>query len=237
MRTAGEPASQTRAHQIAAVIRERILTNAYHSGERIIELSLAGELNVSQNTIRDALRLLEQEGWVVKHARHGVHVRRFTQQEAAEIFTLMQALESLALHALIARVSAGGGRRVMASPAPLRELSGLVDTARQLADASQTQLAVETLFQLHEAIARYSSMALTLNFLGQLYNYARILEAIRWERSPRSTRELDAHVARHITLVRHIQAGDAEEAQAALKRAIEVYSEQILLALRGVPTE
>ena len=60
----------TRAETVAAALREAILKGDYLSGERLIELSLAKTFDVSQNTVRDAMRLLEQDGWVVKHARH-----------------------------------------------------------------------------------------------------------------------------------------------------------------------
>jgi DNA-binding GntR family transcriptional regulator len=61
--------SVTRAETVATTLRESILKGEYVSGERLVELSLAKRLKVSQNTIRDALRMLEQDGWVVKHAR------------------------------------------------------------------------------------------------------------------------------------------------------------------------
>ena len=51
----------TRAAATADTIREAILSGHYMSGERLIEIKLAQAIDVSQNTVRDALRILEQE--------------------------------------------------------------------------------------------------------------------------------------------------------------------------------
>src|SRR5512147_3047345 len=87
----------TRAETAAETIRAAILHGGYLSGERLIEVKIAQTLDVSQNTIRDALRILEGEGWVVKNPRHGVYVRSFTAAEAAEVCTVLAAVESLIL--------------------------------------------------------------------------------------------------------------------------------------------
>ena len=48
----------TRAETVADQIRQAIKDGQYMGGERLIEQTLAGQMNVSQNTIRDALRIL-----------------------------------------------------------------------------------------------------------------------------------------------------------------------------------
>jgi DNA-binding GntR family transcriptional regulator len=49
----------TLAESVADVLRHAIFQGAYLSGERLVELTIAQEMNVSQNTAREALRLLE----------------------------------------------------------------------------------------------------------------------------------------------------------------------------------
>ncbi|WP_343419609.1 GntR family transcriptional regulator [Candidatus Flexifilum breve] len=67
------------------------------SGERLIELNLAKTMGVSQITVRDALRILEQEGWVTKNPRRGVYVRSFTSDAAEEVYALIRTFEGLAM--------------------------------------------------------------------------------------------------------------------------------------------
>ncbi len=87
----------TLAESVAAAIRAGILDGKYLSGERLIELNLAKTMGVSQITVRDALRILEQEGWVTKNPRRGVYVRSFTSDAAEEVYALIRTFEGLAM--------------------------------------------------------------------------------------------------------------------------------------------
>ena len=96
--------TQTLAERVAAALRHAIFQEAYLAGDRLVELTIAHDMNVSQNTARDALRLLEQEGLVVKRARYGTHVCDYAPEEAAEIYALWAAVEKLALRWVLANI-------------------------------------------------------------------------------------------------------------------------------------
>ncbi|MDV9172872.1 GntR family transcriptional regulator [Streptomyces sp. W16] len=58
--------------QLAERIRDQISTGAVAAGDRLpSEGELAATWNVSRATVREALRLLEEEGWVARIARRG----------------------------------------------------------------------------------------------------------------------------------------------------------------------
>lgn len=212
----------TRAETVAAALREAILKGDYLSGERLVELSLAKSLDVSQNTVRDALRLLEQDGWVVKHARRGVYVRTFTSDEAAEVFALIGAVESLALDWAL---------QIMTKSA-LQELGALLETARRHAYTGDWQAAIEAGFRFHERIAQIAGKPFTTQVMAQLFNQARLLEALRQARAPRNPQELNAHIRRHEALYHAIESGDASGAQRLMREQIQIYAEAVLAALR-----
>lgn len=69
----------------------------YKSGERIIERELADKLSVSRTPIREALFRLESQGFVKTIPRKGVVVSKLSPEEVVEIFTILSALESLAM--------------------------------------------------------------------------------------------------------------------------------------------
>src|SRR3954471_2997908 len=54
----------TRQDLVTAHVRRAIMTGHLHPGDRLIEQTLAAELRMSRGPVRDALRLLEQEGLV-----------------------------------------------------------------------------------------------------------------------------------------------------------------------------
>src|SRR5689334_8432794 len=136
-------ASATRAETTADYLRQAIKDGHHMGGERLIEQTLAGQMNVSQNTIRDALRILEGEGWVVKTARHGVYVRSFNPAEAEEVYTLWAAVEGLALRWAMDSLTRNA----------LGHLRRLIQDARHQALMGNFRDATESLFALHAAIA------------------------------------------------------------------------------------
>jgi DNA-binding GntR family transcriptional regulator len=214
----------TRAEATAATLKAAILRGDYVSGERLVELTLAKLLSVSQNTVRDALRILEQESWVVKHARRGVYVRKFTVDEAAEIFVLLGAVETLVV---------GWVFQALTRTA-LAELREMVVAARAHAYAGEWQLAVERLFQFHERLAQVAGKPLTHHVLQQLYNQARLLEAVRQARAPRNPHELNALVQRHESLFYSLEADDEAGAQRLVQELLQGCSESVLAALAAI---
>src|SRR5947199_5600863 len=63
---------------------------------RLDERRLSQDLGVSRTPIREAMTLLEQEGFVRTRPRRGIYVVKKTKREIVEIITIMAALESMA---------------------------------------------------------------------------------------------------------------------------------------------
>lgn len=82
---------------VADSIREAILSGRLKGGDRLIEDELAESLNVSRGPIRQAIFRLEQEGLVVHETHRGATVARVSVEDAAEIYSLRRALETLAV--------------------------------------------------------------------------------------------------------------------------------------------
>ena len=87
---------------------------------RLDERRLSEGLGVSRTPIREAMTLLEQEGFVRTRPRRGIYVVKKTKREIVEIITVMAALESMA-----ARLAAE-----RACDADIAELHGLMDAFR-----------------------------------------------------------------------------------------------------------
>jgi len=194
--------SATRAETAADTLRRAIKNGQYMGGERLIEQALAGQMRVSQNTIRDALRILEGEGWVVKTARLGVYVRSFNRAEAEEVYALWAAVEGLALRWAIDSLTKNG----------LGHLRRLIQDARKQALTGDARAATETLFTLHASIAALSGRAQTVELLTSLLNRVRLLEIIRQMRTPRSLLAYQTQILLYEKLVSLMERGDVEAA-------------------------
>jgi DNA-binding GntR family transcriptional regulator len=194
--------SATRAATSAHHLRQAIKDGLYMGGERLIEQTLAAQLQVSQNTIRDALRVLEAEGWLVKTARHGVYVRSFNKAEAEELFALWAAVEALALRWAMASLTKNA----------LGQLRRLIQDARKQALMGDSRRAAESMFDLHTAFASLSGRAQTVELLTSILNRVRLLEIVRQMRAPRSQHAYQTQILLYEKLLSLMEAGDVDAA-------------------------
>jgi DNA-binding GntR family transcriptional regulator len=81
------------ADQVAAVLRQRILEGEFRPGTQLQELPLASSLGVSRNTMREAIRILSQEGLVRRNLHRGVAVSQLSLRDVSEIYHLRRMLE------------------------------------------------------------------------------------------------------------------------------------------------
>lgn len=83
--------------QIREELKRRMLTGDWGLGSRIFEEDIAAELNVSRSAVREAIRLLEQEGLIVREAHRGLYVASPTDREAREVAHVRGVLEAEAV--------------------------------------------------------------------------------------------------------------------------------------------
>ena len=81
---------------IAEELRRSIWKREIGFGERLIENELSAKYDVSRNVIRDALKILENDGMVVIEPRKGTYVSDFSDEDWKEIIDLRLMVESYA---------------------------------------------------------------------------------------------------------------------------------------------
>lgn len=83
--------------QVADILRQRIVRGDLPPGHRLTEEGLAEEFQVSRGPIRDAITLLTFETLVTTHRPRGIYIVGFSADDAEQLYSLREALESLAL--------------------------------------------------------------------------------------------------------------------------------------------
>ena len=86
-------------------LREAILRGDLQPGERLMELQLADKLGVSRTPIREAIRMLEQEGLAVTVPRKGAEVAKMTLKGMEDVLEIREALDELAVQLACVRIS------------------------------------------------------------------------------------------------------------------------------------
>lgn len=92
----GSPAISSQTLRARLRLRELILEGALRAGERVSEVPLAAQLEVSRTPLRLALANLEHEGLLEPTARGGFIVRSFTLADVADAIDLRGVLEGTA---------------------------------------------------------------------------------------------------------------------------------------------
>jgi len=109
--------------KVCEAIRSAIITGKLPVGERLPELRLTREFEVSRAVIREALHQLAYEGFVQLNINRGAQVIDLTPQQVDEILSLRVVLESEAVQQARRRMT-NEERRM------LRKMAAQVDAAR-----------------------------------------------------------------------------------------------------------
>ena len=77
----------------ATQLRDRILSGELRPGQRIVEEELCARLGISRGPLREALRLLTQQGLVEHLPRRGSRVVEWSSDDVLQLFELRGVLE------------------------------------------------------------------------------------------------------------------------------------------------
>ena len=103
------------ADRVAAELRHQLAEGLLPPGTRLTELTIAEDLGVSRNTVREAFAELAAERLVVRHPNRGVFVASLAAGDIHDVYTVRRAIEVSAIR--------GGGspERVAAVRAAVEE--------------------------------------------------------------------------------------------------------------------
>ena len=94
-------------------LREEILHGQLKPGERLMEVSLAERLGVSRTPVREAIRMLEQEGLAVMLPRRGAHVAGVTEKQLEDVLEARRTLETFTVNAACTRITKGQFKQLL----------------------------------------------------------------------------------------------------------------------------
>jgi DNA-binding GntR family transcriptional regulator len=199
------PPSRVLSDHIAEQLRQAIVTQQLKPGQRIVEREIAEAMATSRGPVRDALLQLEREGLVVRSPHRGAFVASLSLEDAEEIYSLRQAIETLAVQYALRR----------ATPDQLDELDKYVDRmAREVQEEFDPVAATELDLAFHRAICRMSGHKRLLEAWEALSAQTRVLLLARMKREPQ--RYGEQVVDWHRRLVEALRRGEPARAQEEL---------------------
>jgi DNA-binding GntR family transcriptional regulator len=194
---------QSLTDQVYAKLRAEILTARRRPESFLLENELAREFGVSKTPIREALRLLVHEGWVVVLPRKGYLVRPLRFEDVREIFAIRQMIEPSLVVEAIKRATAE----------QLDVLQAHVDAQ---AAAPDDATALDAAADFHIGIAKLAGNGRAERILTGLVDEARRMNHLSTNMS-RRLRE-DDELTEHRDLVEAMRRQDIEHAQEVMER-------------------
>jgi DNA-binding GntR family transcriptional regulator len=169
-----------------------------HDEIRLDERQLCEDLGGGRTPIREALSVLEQEGFVRTLPRRGIVVVRKTKREIVEMITVWAAIESMA-----ARIAA-----THATPAEIDALTRLMeafdeDPTGHLTEYSDANMA------FHKAIIRLGGIGLMSSLTDTLFIHMRAVRAVTMTQDNRVQRSVSDHRA----IIAALRSADPDRAE------------------------
>lgn len=185
---------------VADKLRDLIVRGQLEPGQHLVERRLCAQLDVSRTPMREALKLLKQDGLVEIFRNRGARVTPYTVKDAVDLFEVISSLEGQAAARAAARITSA-------------ELSDLQfkhdEMSRHHADENlDPYFALNT--EIHDAIVRIADNPFILTSRHRLMLQARrgrymaIFNRERWGQS----------LSEHETLMTALEKRDAGSAKA-----------------------
>ena len=206
------------SEQLKEILLKRILSGEYKAGDRLVEMQIAQEFEISQAPVREALRELETLGFVESAPYRGTHVRAVTRAELTEIYPVRAALEEVAAR-LAAERLAGNVKALEV------ELAAMHAAAEKGDLDEQVQHDVE----FHRLIVEASGNRVLQDVWRSLRIEARtLISVLKTDIGGHEIAEL------HRPVLEALAKGDAERAGLLLRQHVEYFGELILKEDRQV---
>lgn len=187
-------------------IKKRIEQGYYSPAENLPEIELATEYNVSRNTIKKALLMLENDAFVTIEQNKGAKVRSYSKVEVVEFLELREELEGFIIRLALPCIT----------PIVIKELESIM---AEMADhkAHSDLLAYSACNRrfhavIYDVCPNRTAVDVTTRLKNQMrkYNSKTILIPGRDEESMRE----------HTAIMDAIKAGDSAQAEACMRAHI-----------------
>lgn len=183
-------------------LREAILKGDLKPGERLMELQLAAKLGVSRTPIREAIRMLEQEGLAVTMPRKGAEVAKMTLKDMEDVLEIREALDELAVRIACEKITDEQLKKLIAVKEEF-EANTKSGDLKKIAES-------DVLFHdiIYEATGNPKLVSMLNNLREQVYRYR-----VEYIKNPKNYPVL---IAEHEAIVEGVKNHDAKKASGAM---------------------
>ena len=209
-----------------------IFKGEFCPGQQIKEQEVASQLGISRPPVREALKLLEGDGLIVRKPNHGVFVNTITIKDAWEIYSLKSVLYGMATELAFEHITSeiiaqwefivGEMERcVVADPPDILKYQTLHQEFHDLmidtADHGRLKKVSE---MLHNQVKHFSSKSLVQkgHLEESLLYHKKILASIKQGDARLTVKLTKDHITMALKYLEDLKAGEMEEEPVEKKR-------------------
>lgn len=212
----------TLAQDIAAHIRELVVSGALAPGERLVEARLARELGTSRAPIREAARLLESEGLLCFDPNRGFSARQVTLRELIEVYDMRVAVER---HA----AAKAAERR---NPRLIETLRAEMDRIAQATESGDHDEQIDADLAFHHAIISATGNRRLIRVYSESNTELRLILRLFGEVEQDWRRIADSH----LPVIEAISRGTPPEAANQIEAHIRLFWDDVLRQIHETST-
>lgn len=215
--------------QVYQVLLDRLVKGELQPGDHVPERVVALELGVSSTPVKEALRRLENEGFVHAIPRRGVVVSENARTSLGDVVAVRAWLESLAARLTAARFASGDiGDQQRARMA--QAAKSVVPRGTHSDPAAMARVNAE----FHDLLRHLSGNRLIVQFVGTVLS---IDSAVRLQ-ALSDADELRRGIAEHQAIARAVLAGDPAEAELLMRdHVLRSGAHTLGIVVAGTPPE
>lgn len=211
------------AEQVYDLLRERILQQVLMPGERLLEIAVSESLKVSRTPIREAFRLLQQDGLVERIPQGGVRVTGLSLEELKEISALRAVLEIHAIDIACSKIE----------QEEIEKLESIVGLAEEMtiAESKGKQIDLAELSRLNTVFHDIICSAARSSYLNKILEIVR-LPILRFRPFSLEDKEHRLRgVKEHKEMIEMLKSGDKEGLKKLTAKHVNDVSEAVAKTL------
>jgi DNA-binding GntR family transcriptional regulator len=208
--------------EIAAAIRQRIMSGEIPIGAQLRQAELASELGVSRTPVREALRQLHTSGLIEVVPNRGAIVRVPSPWEVRNAYEVRAELEGLACERAVSRISDSELQQLRGANESMRAEVEHPTTDGKPGSEPPTVEFNDVFHTLIHQVADNDWLARAINEINQAFP-----RNVNWLVLSGNQRQREENVAEHERIVEALAAGDAATAREEMRTHIKNAGEQL----------
>ena len=207
------------AEKAYKTLKSAIVNGDLKPGQRLVEQKLSNKMQVSRVPVREAIKKLEQYGFVQRLPVRGIIVKRISEEDVNQAFGIRAALEGYAAYQATEHVD----------DAMIAALEGIIEASAKAIEEGNLEKVMELNGQFHEMVYKAARSEMLYDLIGTFLDYiARYQKPLL-----SSTSNAKASLEGHRAMVAAMRRGNKEDVEKTVKAHILEGRNRVLTEMRA----